>query len=60
MLYTEQAGVCADGACPKKGHVFKFDEMHADHINLWHAGGKSVRLNCQMLCQSCNLRKGGG
>ena len=57
--YTNQSGVCADGTCPEKARIFKFDEMEADHIDPWHAGGKSVLSNCRMLCKACNRRKGG-
>ncbi|WP_329971780.1 HNH endonuclease signature motif containing protein [Ruminococcus champanellensis] len=31
--------------------------MHADHITPWHAGGKTVPENLQMLCRDCNLKK---
>lgn len=57
--YTKQAGICADGNCPEKTRIFKFEEMEADHIDPWHAGGRSVLSNCRMLCRSCNRRKGG-
>lgn len=57
--YTKQAGICADGSCPEKTRVFKFEEMEADHVDPWHAGGRSVLSNCKMLCKSCNRRKGG-
>jgi hypothetical protein len=57
--YTKQAGICADGACPEKSRLFKFDEMEADHVDPWHAGGKSILSNCKMLCKACNRRKGG-
>lgn len=57
--YTKQAGICADGACPEKARLFKFDEMEADHVDPWHAGGKSILSNCRMLCKACNRRKGG-
>lgn len=57
--YTKQAGICADGACPEKTRIFKFDEMEADHVDPWHAGGKSILSNCRMLCKACNRRKGG-
>lgn len=52
--YERQAGVCA--MCGKK---FDFNEMEADHIDPWHAGGKTTPENCQMLCRSCNRRKSG-
>ena len=57
--YTKQAGICADGACPEKTRIFKFDEMEADHIDPWHSGGRTVLSNCRMLCKACNRRKGG-
>jgi hypothetical protein len=57
--YTKQGGICADGACPEKSRVFNLVEMEADHLDPWHAGGRSVLSNCRMLCKSCNRRKGG-
>ncbi|MCQ2460225.1 MAG: HNH endonuclease [Ruminococcus sp.] len=33
--------------------------MHGDHIKPWHAGGKTVPENLQMLCRDCNLKKSG-
>lgn len=57
--YTAQGGICADGACPEKSRVFKLEEMEADHVTPWHAGGRSVLSNCKMLCKACNRRKGG-
>ena len=38
---------------------FDFEKMHADHIKPWHAGGKTVPENLQMLCRDCNLKKSG-
>jgi hypothetical protein len=57
--YTRQGGVCANQTCPQKGKVFKEDEMEADHLDPWHAGGRTVASNCRLLCKSCNRRKGG-
>lgn len=57
--YTKQKGICASKACQNAGRLFKFDEMEADHIDPWHAGGRSILVNCQMLCKACNRRKGG-
>jgi len=57
--YTKQAGICADVGCPEKSRIFKLEEMEADHIDPWHAGGRSIASNCRMLCKSCNRRKGG-
>lgn len=57
--YTKQGGICADAACVEKTRIFKLEEMEADHLDPWHAGGKSVLSNCRMLCKACNRRKGG-
>ena len=52
--YERQDGDCA--VC--HGH-FEIEEMEADHITPWHAGGKTDAANCQMLCRDDNRRKGG-
>lgn len=52
--YEKQAGICP--VCKKH---FEIDEMEADHITPWHAGGKTLSENCQMLCKECNRRKSG-
>lgn len=57
--YTKQGGLCANAACPKAGVKFKLEEMEADHIDPWHAGGRTIAANCQMRCKSCNRRKSG-
>lgn len=58
--HTKQKGLCANKkSCPEKGRTLKLDEMEADHITPWHAGGTTTASNCQMLCKECNRRKGG-
>ena len=52
--YEKQKGICPE--C--KVH-FKIDEMEGDHITPWHAGGKTIAENCQMLCKEDNRRKSG-
>ena len=52
--YERQKGICV--VC--KEH-FEIEEMEADHITPWHAGGKTIPENCQMLCKECNRRKSG-
>lgn len=52
--YEQQQGIC-----PICGQHFDFEKMHADHITPWHAGGKTVPENLQMLCRDCNLKKSG-
>lgn len=57
--YKRQKGLCGGATCPKKGQLFKLDEMEGDHIDPWHEGGRTIASNCRMLCKSCNRRKGG-
>ncbi len=47
------------GICPICGEHYDFSQMHGDHIKPWHAGGKTVPENLQMLCRDCNLKKSG-
>ena len=47
------------GICPVCGKHFEIEEMEADHITPWHAGGKTDPANCQMLCKDDNRRKAG-
>jgi hypothetical protein len=52
--YERQKGECR--VCKKH---FAIEEMEGDHITPWHAGGKTVPDNCQMLCKEDNRRKAG-
>ena len=52
--YERQNGICAE--CK---HHFELSQMEADHITPWHAGGRTIAENCQMLCKECNRRKSG-
>lgn len=52
--YERQKGICPD--CKKK---WKLEEMEADHITPWHEGGKTIAVNCKMLCKEDNRRKSG-
>ena len=52
--YERQKGICSN--CKQ---YFDINEMEADHITPWHAGGKTISENCQMLCRDCNRRKSG-
>lgn len=59
-VYERQNGHCANPDCTEgTDHVFVLEEMEADHITPWCAGGKTVADNCQMLCRECNRRKSG-
>jgi len=52
--YERQKGICP--ICRKH---FEIEEMQADHMKPWSKGGHTVASNCQMLCRTCNLKKGG-
>ena len=45
--------------CIECGDEFDISKMEADHINPWHAGGKTNEDNCQMLCKEDNRKKSG-
>ena len=53
-VYEKQQGICP--VCTQK---FRIEEMEADHITPWHAGGKTTEENCQLLCKEDNRRKAG-
>jgi hypothetical protein len=61
--FTEKERVQAferqNGVCPICKQSFTINEMEADHITPWHAGGKTDANNCQMLCKEDNRRKSG-
>jgi len=52
--YERQNGTCP--FCKKK---YDISEMEADHITPWHEGGKTIAVNCQMLCKQDNRTKSG-
>jgi len=47
------------GICVKCNKHFDLSEMEADHIVPWHAGGKTIEENCQLLCMLDNRSKSG-
>ena len=52
--FERQKGICV--VCK---NTFNLNEMEADHITPWHAGGRTSSDNCQMLCKEDNRRKSG-
>ena len=53
-VYEKQKGHCI--ICKKH---FDISEMEGDHITPWSEGGKTIEINCQMLCKDDNRRKSG-
>ena len=51
--YERQKGICS--GC---GKHCDFEEMHGDHFKPWSKGGHTTPDNLQMLCRTCNLKKG--
>lgn len=47
------------GVCPMCNEHYEINQMEGDHITPWHAGGRTIAENCQMLCRDCNRRKSG-
>lgn len=52
--YERQKGICP--VCSKH---FELAQMHADHINPWSKGGRTIGGNCKMLCADDNRTKSG-
>ena len=48
-----------NGNCPICNKHYDISEMEGDHIKPWHEGGKTIEVNCQMLCKDDNRRKSG-
>ena len=46
------------GFCKKCGRHFDFEQMEGDHITPWSEGGPTSLDNLQMLCKTCNRKKG--
>lgn len=52
-IFRKNKGVCQ--GCGKK---CEWDDYQADHIVPWSKGGKTVVENGQVLCSTCNQKKG--
>jgi len=50
--------LCAIGHDSKNKHIYKLEEMEADHVSAWSRGGATTEENCQMLCKTHNRAKG--
>ena len=52
-VYERQGRKCA--IC---GKAFAYEDMAGDHVVPWSKGGRTKLENLQMLCVTCNLKKG--
>ena len=57
-LYEQQAGIC--NGCERHFTPEFADLMDLDHIKARSKGGKHTWSNVQLLCRTCNVRKGSG
>lgn len=57
-VYNKQNGVCPDCASQGIDKHYELNEMEADHVSAWSAGGTTTEDNCQMLCIHHNRLKG--
>jgi 5-methylcytosine-specific restriction endonuclease McrA len=44
--------------CKKCGEVLTWDNFTIDHIKPYSKGGRTSLDNAQLMCRSCNSRKG--
>lgn len=45
--------------CPQCGRRVRYDDLTVDHVVSLKNGGRSSRANAEVMCRSCNSRKGG-
>ena len=50
--------MCAAGKGSNAKRIWKRNDMDADHVTAWSAGGETSAANCQMLCRHHNRLKG--
>jgi 5-methylcytosine-specific restriction endonuclease McrA len=56
--YQKQIGLFNEIICKKCGRGFPIDIMEVDHIKPVSKGGKDNPSNLQLLCHTCNKKKG--
>ena len=57
--YDRQKGRCAGNCGPDgKGRILDLDLFEVDHVVPRSKGGEDVDNNLQLLCPTCNRRKG--
>ncbi len=57
-VYEAQKGICPFCRQEHREKIhYDLSEMEADHVTPWSQGGKTIKENCQMLCQHHNRTK---
>ncbi len=54
----EEQHYCKGKDCRSKGRPLSWEDVTIDHVLAWMRGGKTSLRNAQLLCKSCNSRKG--
>ncbi len=57
-LHESNCPLCACGHDANREKIWALNEMDADHVQAWSAGGVTDESNCQMLCKTHNRAKG--
>lgn len=60
LLDMQPKDTIVDGkyTCAHCGQHFYPDELQVDHTLAWSKGGRTELSNAQLLCSTCNPRKG--
>lgn len=54
----EDQHYCRGRNCPLKGKPLSWEDVTIDHVLAWMKGGGTTLKNAQLLCKSCNSKKG--
>lgn len=49
--------LCSRKVTQARGHGYRPDALHLDHIEHWAAGGQHAVENLRVVCADCNLRR---
>jgi len=57
-LLRQQSAENEKYRCKICNQIFYQNELEIDHITAWSKGGRTVLSNAQLLCRTCNAKKG--
>jgi len=55
---SEDRRVCSNPGCKTPKRLLTWSDFTVDHIKAWTKGGATRLSNAQLMCRSCNSRKG--